>query len=707
MRYTSNNLYGAITCWCLAAWLAGGSLDAATFSVSPAGVAAGSSDAFTLSVSGLANGQRILVEEFRDINGNGVADPGEDLVLSFKVSDGELPPFAPVPGLANPGDDDASTNAHITKVFTLSVLPETIQAVGGYVFKVSALDGSFAPLTQPFAVLAGTDPQAVVGRVLAGGTPVSAAVVVLLSASGEDSGIVTAGLSDAAGNFSLKAPPNSYLVLALKAGYVADIGNAPAVALAAGIDSTQNVALVAGAASVSGRVTDAITSNGIPALQLFLESPDGLLASTISDADGNFSAAVTPGIWKLKISDLAAALLGYGKKSTTVNTTGGSVAGLQIPLSGSKGSLELVFFFPSGSFGGSTNGSISFPTRLQNYYALYNLSDANFPTNALFSGPAGSGLTNTPSAVFGANYQGGSAFYSSPQISVPPYPPGGLYQVNYKGQPQPFVLANPDAQNRQLVLVPNAIVDAAGQLTEVRWSYRDVNGNPIACPPFVTALEIRIDGIIGGRLHNGSPLPGETNHVLSSTVFWTNVSSIQMVYNDTLENQYVMFYDLQEQPLQNVSGPPPVANVGAPYHFLPVAAGGGSPYSWSLPAGNLPPGLFFTAITGEIYGTPTGPGTFPVTIRLTDSHSQIVNTPTVLTVVGSPTLRLELRPVLSPGQFGFRFSGEVGRSYSLEYSTTLTNWFTLLTTNGTGAPLELLDSTATNQFRYYRVRLNP
>ncbi len=687
----------------VASALAGGA--AATFSLTPGSLPSGGTNAIVLSVGGLASQQRVLFEEFRDANGNGVVDPGDDLLLSFTVADGQVPPFVPAPGEGSAGDDDGATNGQVRKVLTLAILPESVRVVGSYVFRVSALDGSFTPLTRAWVILPGAHPQAVTGRVLAGGVPVPSAMVALVAGSEDDNEVVTAGVTDGSGRFSLPAPPNGYVVLALKPGHVTDMGNGPMVLLAPGVNSTQDVALLPASSSIAGRVTDAVTSNGIPGLQLFMESQDGLVAMTISDTNGNFAAAVTPGLWKVNASERAVALLGYGERSVPVDATGGSVAGVRLALTRGRGSFQLVFFFPNGSFGGGTNGSFGFPTRLQYYYGLYNLQDVNFPTNVQFTGPAGSGLAGTPSAVFGANYQGDSAFYSSPQINVPGYPPGGLYEVTYKGLPQPFVLPHPDAENRQVILMPTAIVNPAGNLTEVRWTYRNMNGNAIGCPPFVASIEIRVEGI-GGRLYDGEASPGQTNHAVTSPVAWTNVTSLQMVYNDTLGNQYDAFWNQREQPLQNVSGALPTATVGVPFHYLFVAAGGQTPYSWSLPVGTMPPGLTFTPVTGEINGTPSAAGTSVFTVRVTDSHGQILNTPGALSVTGPSELRLESRPALEPGRFGLRFTTEPGRSYSLQYSTTLTEWFTILTTNSPGGTLELVDPTATNQFRYYRVRLN-
>jgi tetratricopeptide (TPR) repeat protein len=65
----------------------------------------------------------------------------------------------------------------------------------------------------------------------------------------------------------------------------------------------------------------------------------------------------------------------------------------------------------------------------------------------------------------------------------------------------------------------------------------------------------------------------------------------------------------------------PDAVQGAPYNVRLVAEGGLAPVSWTITAGNLPPGLTLNAATGTITGTPTGPGTPTITARLADSSS--------------------------------------------------------------------------------------
>jgi hypothetical protein len=64
------------------------------------------------------------------------------------------------------------------------------------------------------------------------------------------------------------------------------------------------------------------------------------------------------------------------------------------------------------------------------------------------------------------------------------------------------------------------------------------------------------------------------------------------------------------------------ATLGTAYSATLAAAGGTSPYTWSVSSGSLPPGLSLSASAGTISGTPEVAGTFTFTVQATDSSSQ-------------------------------------------------------------------------------------
>jgi hypothetical protein len=78
-------------------------------------------------------------------------------------------------------------------------------------------------------------------------------------------------------------------------------------------------------------------------------------------------------------------------------------------------------------------------------------------------------------------------------------------------------------------------------------------------------------------------------------------------------------------PVQNTSTTPPNASVGVSYSTSLSASGGCQPYTWSIPAGQLPPGLRLSISTSyghsiaRIVGTPTAKGTYSFTEVVTDS----------------------------------------------------------------------------------------
>ena len=74
------------------------------------------------------------------------------------------------------------------------------------------------------------------------------------------------------------------------------------------------------------------------------------------------------------------------------------------------------------------------------------------------------------------------------------------------------------------------------------------------------------------------------------------------------------------------------------------------PYTWSLIAGPLPTGLVLNTATGELSGTPTQAGTFPLTMQTRDSAGSQVQGQFTLTIANGLTITTP--PVLSVANLG-------------------------------------------------------
>jgi hypothetical protein len=217
---------------------------------------------------------------------------------------------------------------------------------------------------------------------------------------------------------------------------------------------------------------------------------------------------------------------------------------------GSLVSFDLGFleFADAGNFGGSSTPSTSFPVTLNSYSATFGVQgDTNYPaaTNVFFTGPAGSGLTNSPANPDNSNTNVDSANYQSAYVTNPFIAPGGSWAVNYKGSNQTFSVTDPQAASRVVVPYPTVTV-SGGVLQSVSWVYRDAaTGATLGGPPaYMSNIQIQVHGTSeAGELYDSDQLtPATTNNVLSSSVTWSAVSGISMAYDDSLGNNYIISF---------------------------------------------------------------------------------------------------------------------------------------------------------------------
>jgi hypothetical protein len=97
---------------------------------------------------------------------------------------------------------------------------------------------------------------------------------------------------------------------------------------------------------------------------------------------------------------------------------------------------------------------------------------------------------------------------------------------------------------------------------------------------------------------------------------------------------------------------PPAGQTGVAYTDTLTATGGTAPYTWSVNAGSLPPGITLTS-AGVLAGTPTTAGSYPFTVNVIDQNNGIATTSITLVVTAGLTLTFPAPP-----------SGTVGTAYT-------------------------------------------
>jgi hypothetical protein len=124
----------------------------------------------------------------------------------------------------------------------------------------------------------------------------------------------------------------------------------------------------------------------------------------------------------------------------------------------------------------------------------------------------------------------------------------------------------------------------------------------------------------------------------------------------------------------------PNATVGTVYGPTSIQASGGTPpYSWSLPANSLPPGLSFNTTNGQIFGTPTQAGVFSFFPTVTDStippqtFTSPQSKPVTISVAAAPTLKA-ITPTLPSASVATAYAGNLVATGGVPpYSWTITS----------------------------------
>jgi hypothetical protein len=209
--------------------------------------------------------------------------------------------------------------------------------------------------------------------------------------------------------------------------------------------------------------------------------------------------------------------------------------------------LQFLEFASAGNFGGGSTPVTTFPVSLNNYSTGFNVdNDTNYPApaNVFFTGPAGSGLTNTPADPSNSNTNSdGSAFYQSPLVSNPAAAPGGTWVVNYKGTNQTFSVPDPQAASRLVIPYPTITV-TGGSLQNVSWVYRDATTGATlsGAPAYVSNIQLQVYGGSGTLFNSTNLPPTTTSQTVSPPVNYASISGIGLAYQDSLGNSYIVSF---------------------------------------------------------------------------------------------------------------------------------------------------------------------
>ena len=307
----------------------------ASLTITPSAVTNDFRGTIVLNINGLTSGESITVEQYQDVNGNGLIDAGQEwMVRSFTVTDGQASFIGGVRNVNVPGDEDGLTNGQIRVALPYPGLNETISRIAAnYLYRIYDPMGGFVPLTNSFNIAQKIYPQGISGKVIAGGTglPIPNPVVVMVTQNGSGAGAV----GDALGNFTLYNMPGDYFLVAARDGFVNDqtLGG---VTVSSNLFGVKNLTNLVANRTLSGQVTDSASGLGLPGIFVQAETKGNLFSLAFCDGQGNFTLPATAEEWKVKVNeDSGVAQLGYvaAGNSIRTNVTSGSASNLNFQFS--------------------------------------------------------------------------------------------------------------------------------------------------------------------------------------------------------------------------------------------------------------------------------------------------------------------------------------------------------------------------------------
>ena len=289
-----------------------------TLSTSPTTVSNTYNGIVTLQINGLTNGvTNVVVQKFLDVNTNRVIDSHDLLVQQFQLTAGQANMFTNGTATVTVSN---SMPADISSTPGQMVVPLNFQngdfiqnLAGQYLYKVSSRSGLFNPVTNLFVVTNAFPTALVTGTVENASSAgiVSNAIVLLFSSQGGTLNFQAGTVAGNNGNFSIGAPPGSYLLVAAKSNFVANLSSPP---VTVSTNSTNSVSpnLTPSTTNITGKVVSAgANSVGLPGLLGLAQSTNNIFSLFFTRTNGAFTAPVVNNAWTATVQGFAAAFQGY------------------------------------------------------------------------------------------------------------------------------------------------------------------------------------------------------------------------------------------------------------------------------------------------------------------------------------------------------------------------------------------------------------
>jgi large repetitive protein len=191
-------------------------------------------------------------------------------------------------------------------------------------------------------------------------------------------------------------------------------------------------------------------------------------------------------------------------------------------------------------------------------------------------------------------------------------------------------------------------------------------------------------GAYAFSLASGTPPPGTTlsaGGTLSGTPTAAGTSTFTVQVTSTAANLPPLtatkaFTIVITSALTLVAAPLPGGVVGTPYSQQLSATGGSPPYRWTVASGALPAGITLDGTSGILSGTPTAPGSFGVTIAVSDTQ-QTVTEPLTITVgiQPAPSITISGLPATAAPATQPVLGLTLGSTYPLAIQGTITLTF--------------------------------